>query len=840
VLLKKLGKYEIIEWLGGGRFGDVFLARDTLIDKNFAIKISRMRRQEIAMLKDEARLLASLDHPNIVRFYNMDVIDKKFVMVMEHIDGNNLRDIITEGGIPVKESASILLQVLDALKYAHGNNVLHRDLKPENVLITHKDDEGKVKITDFGLAKFIRSGSISASSAGTPIYMAPETWSGSFSEKSDIWSLGVVLYELLTGAPPFLDDTLEGLKRKISKTKFLAPNVLRHDIPEYLAESISSMLTPNPRSRPTAEELADKIRNQTKAVRGLKRVKLPRKKAATLRLTPVQEQVLDALDGPVLLLGQAGCGKTTTLIYAVNTLIERGVALSKILICTFTNKAATDIRERLKNKHLSPYELWLGTFHTIGFRILRRDAERLDISEDFVIKEPKAILRDMKINVGKYRANTVLRLIQTLKAKGITPQAFKPQNAWEKSCHEVYHKYQEYTNENSILDYDDLILYTTKLLEEHDDIRQYYQSLFDYILVDELQDINPPQYKMMSLLYKDHIFFTGDEDQAIYGWRGAERELIYRVPKDYTATKTFSLNKSFRLAQDIIDIANNLMHREASIIPGAEPSDVFVYAAKTENDEADYIVKEIKSLRKESFHYRDIAVLYRMNYLSRVYEEKLIKARIPHALIGGSSFYERAEVKPVIEYLELLTEICGQDTDFETFLARASTIIKTAKKDQKRATTIYNHHFENAKMLGPKKIVEDIIEISGMKGANVEELLALASNYTAQDLGSFLNEIRLIQELDLVDWGGDAVKLMTIHSAKGLEFPVVFVVDLAEDLFPLTKKMSSKKEVAEERRLCYVALTRAKKKLYLLYPKWRQGRFQHPSRFLVEMFKTTL
>ncbi|MCK4940523.1 UvrD-helicase domain-containing protein [candidate division WOR-3 bacterium] len=840
MLLKKLGKYEILEWLGGGRFGDVFLARDTIIDKNFALKISRMRREEVTMLKDEARLLASLNHPNIVRFYNIDIIEGKFVMVMEYIEGNNLRDIITEGGIEVRQSTSIIVQVLDALVYAHGNNVLHRDLKPENILITTKDDTGTVKITDFGLAKFIRSGSISASSAGTPIYMAPETWSGSFSEKSDIWSLGITLYELLTGVPPFLDDTLEGLKRKIEKTKFLAPGVLRHDIPEYIEEIISSTLAANPRSRLSAKELTDKIIKKDKAVRGAKHVRLPQKKTASMQLTPGQEEVLEAVDGSVLLLGQAGCGKTTTLTHAVNTLLERGVPISKILICTFTNKAATDIRERLKNKHLSRYELWLGTFHTIGFRILRRDAERLDISEDFVIKEPKRILREMQVKVGKYRINTVLRFIQTLKARGITPQMFKPQNAWEKSCHDIYQKYQEYTQEKSILDYDDLILFSIELLQEHDDIRQYYRDLFDYIFVDELQDINPAQYKMMSLLYKNRIFFTGDADQAIYGWRGAERELIYRIPKDYTGTKIFNLNKSFRLAQDIIEIANNLMHREATIIPGADPSDVFVYAAKSEQDEADYITKEIKILRKKNISYGDIVILYRMNYLSRFYEEALIKARIPHALIGGSSFYERADVKPVIEYLELLDEGSPQKIDLETFLARANSIFKTTKKNQKRATIIHDHHFTNAKMLGPKKIIEDIIDLSGMKGANIDELHALASSFKTQDLTSFLNEIRLIQELDLVDWGRDAVKLMTIHSAKGLEFPVVFVVDLAEDLFPLTKKMSSKKEIEEERRLCYVALTRAQKKLYLLYPKWRQGRYQHPSRFLVEMFKTTL
>ena len=174
MLLKKLGKYEIIEWLGGGRFGDVFLARDTIIDKNFALKISRMRREEIAVLKDEARLLASLNHPNVVRFYNVDFIDNKFVLVMEYIDGKNLRDIITESGISINQAITIMIQMTNGLVYAHSHNVLHRDLKPENILIAARDDAHAIKITDFGLAKFIRSGSISASSAGTPIYMAPE------------------------------------------------------------------------------------------------------------------------------------------------------------------------------------------------------------------------------------------------------------------------------------------------------------------------------------------------------------------------------------------------------------------------------------------------------------------------------------------------------------------------------------------------------------------------------------------------------------------------------------------------------------------------------------------
>jgi DNA helicase-2/ATP-dependent DNA helicase PcrA len=838
VLLKNLGKYEIIEWLGGGRFGDVFLARDTIIDKDFALKVSRMRREEVAMLKDEARLLASLSHPNIVRFYNIDFIENKFVLVMEYVKGNDLRDVITEGGTGIEYSLKIIKQITDALVYAHGNNVLHRDLKPENILITDEETASRVKITDFGLAKFIRSGSISASSAGTPIYMAPEAWAGSFSEKSDIWSLGIIFYELLTGIPPFLNDSLEGLKKKIEKNKFITPSVLRHAIPEAIENIVLSMLAVNPKSRPNAQEIMTQITRTDDAVRATAKVQVPRKQAEDLELTPVQEEIIAVLEQSILVLGQAGCGKTTTLTYAATTLVGRGIPANRLLICAFTNKAANDICERLqKTAPLSRHDLWLGTFHTLGFRILRRDAERLDISENFVIKQPKDILAEMRIDVGKHRINAVMKLIETLKAKGISPDTFKPQNAWERSCHKIYVDYQTYKREKDILDYDDLILYAIQLLEENDDLRQYYRGLFDYIFVDELQDINPAQYRLVNLIYSRRIFFTGDEDQAIYSWRGAERELIYRAPKDYPDMRIFHLSKSFRLAQGIIDIANNLMRREATVLPGAHTGEVFVYAAKSEKDEADYAAREIKNICKEDFHYRDIVILCRMNYLARVYEEALAKALIPRALIGGSSFYERAEAKPIIEYLSLLGEMTSGKEDQSTFIARAANLFKIPKKNLRRADAIYEHHFCNIKQLQLHRIIDDIIDLTGMQDESIDELNYLSRTYAAGDILSFLNEIRLIQELDLVNWKKDVVKIMTIHSAKGLEFPVVFVVDLVEDIFPLTRKISSQKEVEEERRLCYVALTRAQKKLYLLYPKWRSGRYQHPSRFLVDMLK---
>jgi DNA helicase-2/ATP-dependent DNA helicase PcrA len=837
VLLKKLGKYEIINWLGGGRFGDVFLARDTILDKEFALKISRMRKEEISMLKDEAKLLSSLDHPNIVRFYNIDFIDNKFVLVMEYIKGKILRDIITEGGIDIDEAVNMATQIIRAVYYAHSQHVLHRDLKPENILITTREDTNIVKVTDFGLARFIKSGAISASTAGTPIYMAPEAWSGNFNEKSDIWSIGIILYELLTGTLPFLDDNLDGLKKKIDKNTFLVPTILRTDIPEYIEDVILKSLKRDFRARPVAHELLKKLSTRGKEIKVNQGIKIPAREIQTIHFTPTQQEVIESQSDKVLLLGKAGCGKTTTLTYAIARLLEKGTPVSTILICTFTNKAANDIRFRLQRcAHFSPYELWLGTFHTLGLRMLRRDIERIDISEDFTIDEPKNIFKKMKLKTGEYRSNAVIKFIDILKAKAVTPGNFDPQNEWESYCCEIYEQYEQYKRTNSILDYDDLILSAITLLEGNLDIQEYYKNLFEYIFVDELQDINLAQYRLLSLLYKNHIFFTGDEDQAIYGWRGADKELIYRAAKDYKDIKIFLLTTSFRLPPNILTIANNLMKRDATVIPAKHNGNVVVYAAKSEQDEADYIIQEIKQLRKNSFMFQDIALLYRMNYISRVYEDTLARNRIPHTIIGGSSFYARADIKPLFEYLELLE--ARHTIQKDEFVAKAMGLFKIKKSAHARAQKIFQYHMENANLLSPPIVIDEVAGVTHLQGGNIEELESLARSYADISLSQFLNEVKLIQELDLIDWNKDTVKLMTVHSAKGLEFPVVFIVDLVENIFPMTKKIASQKDIEEERRLCYVALTRSQKKLYLLYPKWRYGRHQQPSRFLADMFKT--
>ncbi|MGQ9535038.1 MAG: UvrD-helicase domain-containing protein [bacterium] len=834
MLLKKLGKYEIIEWLGGGRFGDVFLARDTILDLNFALKVSRMRQEEIIMLKDEAKLLASLNHPNIVRFYNVDIIENKFVMVMEYVRGKTLRDIIKDGGIAINEILNIIYQVLDALNYAHKTGVLHRDLKPENILIS---DENIIKITDFGLAKFIKSGSIAASTAGTPIYMAPEVWSGKFSEKSDVWSIGVILYELVTGTPPFLDDNLDGLKQKITKSKFLKPGILRPDIPEYFENVILKCLNVISEARPDTAELLNGLKRKSKSIKIETSITIAREKEEELTLSPDQEKIVSSLNGKLLVLGQAGCGKTTSLVYGILKLIKDGVSPSKILVCTFTNKSANDIKNRIGKIMTTPqYDLWIGTLHTIAMRILRRDGERLDIGENFIIEEPKKIFAKIDIEKGKFKANAILRVIEKFKAGGIPPEKITPQNKWEETCSEAYKKYQSYLKAHNILDYDDLIIFATELLEEHSDLADFYKNNFEYIFVDELQDINPVQYRFIKLLIKDKFFFTGDEDQAIYGWRGANRDIIYQVPQEYQDVQIFHLNRSFRLPQAILEIGNNLMLRHTTAIPNLDTGDVVFYAADSPEDEVDYVIREIKDITEQIFSWGDIAILFRMNYLAQGYAQGLAKAEIPYTLISGVSFFERTAIKPIIEYLEILGNY--EKTRIpENIVAKTIASLNVNKKIQKKLERIIQYQIQNLNTLTPYIIINEIVSCLGLQNEYLEEFLAFAKEHQTPDINKFLSELKLFQEMDLANWTKNTVKLMTIHSAKGMEFPVVFLVDLIEEIFPMAKSLSDQRELEEERRLCYVAVTRAQKRLYLLYPKFIYKKQQLPSRFLIDMLK---
>ncbi len=866
----KLGKYEIKRWLGGGQFGDVYLAQDTILNSEFALKVSRMREDEILMLKDEARLLSSLNHVNIVRFFNIDLIDGKFVLVVEYVKGLNLREIIRrKGRLEINRIYEITRQILTGLVYAHSLHVIHRDLKPENILI---NQEGIVKLTDFGLARFIKPGSISASSAGTPIYMAPEAWAGKFSTLSDSWSVAAILYEMITGRPPFISGNLEELRTKIYEGDLVPISTFAPEIPENIEQLIDSGLAPNPAHRPQPSEFLASLA-ETKQAITVSRVETPIESSRRKEIepTPAQHEIIKDLSGPLLLFGAPGSGKTTTLTFGIMRKIEDGIKTENMLVVTFTNKASDDIRGRLKKSVLDINELenlWVGTFHFQALKILRHWAGRLDYSEDFEIAPAEEIVKMLPSpGVGKYRTKAILKTIGFFKAYGQLPDDVKPRSAWEKTCLDFYRDFVQASREKNVMDFDDLILYTLKLFDGHDDVKDYYAKKFQYVFVDELQDINLPQYQILRRLASQHhnIFFTGDEDQAIYGWRGARKELMYQVYKDFPDVRTFVLNRSFRLPEKIGSLAQNLILKNKNfkehLIPlsKADPGELVVYPAQHENGEARFVLKEIENMaKKENRSYSDFAVLYRRHAQSRPFEEVLSKNRMPYSLIGGERFYMREEVKMLTDYLtgvardderlgvasigRLLKLKDQEQEQFKNLITGGKKPDRTKKlRLAGKCYDILKSQIKEKGLLYPVQILDAVLTTSGAmkivsaRTENIKELIRVAQSFQKGELNQLLEHIRLIENLDLLDWGKNAVKLLTIHSAKGLEFPVVFLTGLVDSQFPMLKSLNDPKDLEEERRLCYVAITRVQEKLYLTYPKVYHGRHQNPSRFITDM-----
>lgn len=828
MLGKKLGKYAIQQWLGGGRFGDVYLARDEILDQNFALKIARPRALEMDMLKSEARLLCALNHPGIVRFYNVDIIDGQAVLVLEYVHGQSLREIIKSGGLEIDRVVEISRQIAEALAYAHNQGVWHRDLKPENILL---NEDGDVKIADFGLARFTRDQPDQETAAGTPLYLAPEAWTGCYEDRSDLWSFGVVLYELLTGEPPFMDEDLARLKKKISRGSFVTPSLRRDGFPPHLEDLINACLNVDACSRPAAGAVLAWFNRHNRGVAAEDGYRPPDFGVVDIALTPDQTAAIADLNRQILLLGAAGSGKTATLIQAMVKLVLAGVEPSDLLAVTFTNKAALDIKERLnKMPGMPEAELWIGTCHNLAYKILQRDAARLDLSPDFTILDGRSIIKQMGLATGQYRDRAVLQFIEGLKARGLGPDDYQPDNEWESSCLARYHAYDQYCREHEVLDFDDLIRLAARLLDEHADLRKQYQHRFRYVFLDELQDLNPAQYHLVTRLIREPFFFTGDPDQAIYGWRGAERELVYRVSRDFPGTTVISLNRSFRLPRTILEAAGRLLKRDTPIIPGSETGEVQVYAAASEADEGKYVAGEIKCLRAEGYHFQEIAVLFRTNALARIYVEAFSRAGIPFSSVGSTAGRERSSLKPVFEYLAWL-EHPGSDAE-----AQVQSVLKDVCPSDE-AVRLFRKHRAPDNKPAIREIITDLVAVIKIPAEDLKSLQSWIQGSPGLTIARLLNEMKLMQELDIIDWQQDKVRLLTMHSAKGLEYPAVFVTDLTEEIVPLAKSTLSARDLEEERRLCYVAITRAKKKLFLVYPKIRQGRTETPSRFLRDMFR---
>ena len=632
----------------------------------------------------------------------------------------------------------------------------------------------------------------------------------------------------------------------------------------------------------------------------------------TKGLNDKQKEAVLHTEGPLLILAGAGSGKTRVLTHRIAHLVEnKGIKPWSILAITFTNKAAKEMKERIGN--LIPPdavgEMWVSTFHSMCVRILRRYAERLGYGRYFTIydtADQKTLIKDtlkaLDISEKNFPVGAVMGAISSYKNKLETPDLAK-MNAGEdyrlKQMAKIYEAYQKKLKENNSMDFDDLLVNTYLLFKDHIDALDYYQNKFQYILVDEYQDTNGAQYKLVEMLAQRHqnLCVVGDDDQSIYGWRGADISNILGFEKDFRNATVIKLEQNYRSTKNILDAANSVVAHNRSrkakqLWTESEAGEgISIVPTVNEYKEAEVVASCIvDAIEKGEREFKDFAILYRTNAQSRVLEEKLITAAIPYRLLGGVRFYERKEIKDLVSYLKV---ICNSKDDIAIkriinvpkrgigaasiasisdyaernnmdFLEAAKLCkemgILGAGPSQKvlAFTAMIEDLEEIARENDVKVLLEEILERTDFKNhirttesdtaedrlSNIDELVAKTIHYmeTAQEpsLGEFLEEVALVADVDNYDENSNSVVLMTLHSAKGLEFPVVFMPGLEEGLFPSYMSLTEGDDkVEEERRLCYVGITRAREKLFILYSDQRTmfGRTQYsaPSRFIREL-----
>ena len=621
-----------------------------------------------------------------------------------------------------------------------------------------------------------------------------------------------------------------------------------------------------------------------------------------------QYEAVTKTEGPVLVIAGAGSGKTKVLTHKIAYLIEeKNVLPWNILAITFTNKAANEMKERITNiVGQKAKDIWMGTFHSICVRILRKHIDRIGYDSSFIIFDTsdqktliKKCMKDLQIDDKLFTEKSIQAEISNAKNEMLEPDEYLARAHGDfrrERIAQVYEMYQKRLKENNAIDFDDIINFCLKIFAQNEDILSYYSSKFQYILVDEYQDTNKSQFTLVKNLAKanGNITVVGDNDQGIYSFRGADISNILNFEKDFKGTQIIKLEQNYRCTGNILKIANAVIKNNETKyekklwtenVLGNLPK---IYSADNEYDEGVYIVDQIESLkRKENYTYSDFAVLYRMNTQSRAIEDILRREGVPYKIVGGLKFYERKEIKDIVSYLRLvhntadnlsLTRIINEpkrgigktSLDNITDLAISNEtsmydVIKNADKFGLNRVFLNSREFvnlieearEKKDVLSISELVKFLLKKSGyMKAledentieaenriANLEEFLTVTMEFEKEEasntLQDFLEGMTLSSDIDNVDEAEESVTLMTLHSAKGLEFPVVFLVGMEEGIFPGFRSMGEPQELEEERRLCYVGITRAKKQLYLTCSKKRtvfgSTSCNMPSRFIDEI-----
>ncbi len=584
-------------------------------------------------------------------------------------------------------------------------------------------------------------------------------------------------------------------------------------------------------------------------------------------LNKEQQKAVLQTDGSMIILAGAGSGKTRCITAKVFSLIEKGIDPDNILCVTFTNKAATEMKERMQLMLVTTYTTkpTVATFHALCAKILRIDGKYIGLSSSFVIYDTqdqieatKTAMEKLNISTKEWKPSAILGTISGAKNELISETAYASfaRGLFQQMVAKIYPVYQEILRENDAVDFDDLLLKTVTLFQENPEVLEKYQNKFRYILVDEYQDTNHAQYILTKLLAKkwNNICVVGDFSQSIYSWRGADFQNLKNFEKDFVNTKVFKLSQNYRSTQKILNashtvISHNTTHPVLALwTENPDGDEITVYEAKNEQEETEFIISTLTELKYKThtFTYADVAILYRTNAQSRSIEEVLLHHGIPYTLIGGTRFYERKEIKDVLSYLRVLAN------------PKDSISYKRLEKIGKARLIKFLIYQETVKDITIKETIEMLDEVFHHTGyldlyddhdaedrnrlENIKELRSVAIQFP--NLTNFLENVALVEQeytpdKKVLDRPKDAITLMTLHAAKGLEFPIIFMVGMEEGLFPHSRSLMEKYELEEERRLCYVGMTRAKQKLFFTYARKRlffgQRTMNTISRFLLEL-----
>lgn len=611
-------------------------------------------------------------------------------------------------------------------------------------------------------------------------------------------------------------------------------------------------------------------------------------------LNKQQVEAVRHIDGPMLVLAGAGSGKTKVLTSRIAYLIENGISTDNILAITFTNKAAKEMKEReIKLIGYDAKSIQISTFHSLGLKMIKENYARLGYKSNFVILDSddtltvvKKIMKDLNLNPKFYNPRDIRNKISSAKNELLDPEAYSKVE-FDSNIIEVYRKYNKKLVINNSVDFDDLLILPIKLFREYPDVLKYYQDKYKYVLIDEYQDTNQAQYIFSKMLCNNHknIFVVGDNDQAIYAFRGANYKNILNFEKDYPDAKVIMLEENYRSTQNILDAANsvirhNKMRKDKNLWCNNDIGSKVKYVkTETDKDECSYVSEKIKEIHDNGVNYDEIAIIYRTNAQSRLIEEEMLKNGIPYRVVGSFYFYNRKEIKDLLCYLRLIN-----NHDDDVSLLR---VINTPKRGigDKTIENLTNvatekgislfEAIESGKELAFKNMILDmekkcenltltemvdlVLSESGMKDEykgdksleaeirleNLEEFKSITKGYEEEygviSLTDFLNEVAIVSDVSEHQDSTNKVSLMTIHAVKGLEFDNVFIMGMEEGLFPHYNSINSGSiaEIEEERRLCYVAITRAKKNLWMLNTKRRMlfgnTQINMPSRFMDEI-----